>query len=324
MGDAQNTSQPPELSVVVLAYRSADTIANFVKGLSELLDQEEPHWEIILVGNFLKDSGDETPRVVQQIAETHPRIQAITKVKKGMMGWDMQSGLSAATGRHIAVIDGDNQMPYEDVPRVYRKLKDEQLDLVKTYRVQRYDGPYRVLISKVYNALFKFLFPGMLSRDINSKPKIMTREVYKLMNLKSNGWFIDAEIMIQARRLRLHLGEMETVFHSIHNRPSFVKPAAILEFFLNLLWFRLLEFQFWFRPVKPCIRWWKPHERSHEPAPHRSLRQSRPTPGPGTCWPTRNPAPHFNPSQTVGPGRVHGTVRGPARPCIPKHRTGRD
>ena len=51
------------------------------------------------------------------------------------------------------------------------------------------------------------------------------------MDLKSDGWFIDAEIMIQARRLRLKTGEIETVFHSIDSRPYFVKPLSILEFF---------------------------------------------------------------------------------------------
>ena len=88
----------------------------------------------------------------------------------------------------IAVIDGDGQMPAEDVVRVHRLLVDEQLDLAKTHRVQRDDGAYRGLISTVYNGLFRILFPGMGLRDINSKPKVMTREAYHRLDLKSDGW----------------------------------------------------------------------------------------------------------------------------------------
>ena len=77
---------------------------------------------------------------------------------------------------------------------------------------------------------------------MNSKPKIMTREFYEKISLESNGWFIDAEIMILARRLGIKIGETETVFHSMDARPSFVKPLSILEFLGNLLTFRIKEF----------------------------------------------------------------------------------
>ena len=157
------------------------------------------------------------------------------------MGWDMKSGLEAATGRALVVIDGDGQMPCEDVIRVYRKLRDDGMDLAKTFRTQRGDGLYRTTISVVYNIIFNILFPGLKCRDINSKPKIITREVYERMDLKSNGWFIDAEIMIQAGRMNLKIGEVPTVFHQIDYRPSFVKFRSILEFFVNLFWYRFFN-----------------------------------------------------------------------------------
>ncbi len=229
----------PCISIVVLAYRSGEGIHQFVKSLIKSLEEHEPNWEIVLVGNHFADDGDPTPCIVSKIAENHPRIRAVTRIKEGMMGWDMKSGLEAATGETIVVIDGDGQMPFEDVIRVYRKLKDEDLDLVKTFRTQRGDGFYRKTISVVYNIIFNILFPGLNCRDINSKPKIMTRDVYDAMDLNSNGWFIDAEIMIQAGKMNLKIGETPTVFHRINYRPSFVKIRSIWEFSINLIWYRL-------------------------------------------------------------------------------------
>mgnify|MGYP000201531256 CR=1 FL=1 len=63
--------------------------------------------------------------------------------------------LTHAKVESVAVIDGDGQMPFEDVIHVYRKLRDEDLDLVKTYRTERGDGFYRKTISIVYNIIFK-------------------------------------------------------------------------------------------------------------------------------------------------------------------------
>lgn len=235
-------AETPNLSVVVLAYRSAKTISTFVESLISCLDIEEPAWELVLVGNYFEHNGDNTPEVVKDLAKGNPRIRTVTKVKQGMMGWDMKSGLQAASGKVIAVIDGDGQMPAEDVIRVYKKLQEGNFDLAKTYRVQRGDGIYRRIISTVYNVIFQFFFPGLNSRDINSKPKVITRSAYERMDLRSDGWFIDAEIMIQARRMKLKLGEVETVFYSIDSRPSFVKPLSLLEFLCNLIWYRVLEF----------------------------------------------------------------------------------
>ena len=161
----------PNLSVVVLAYRSGEALRGFVDSLIYLLDREEPEWELVLVANHFSGDGDKTPEIVKQLAESNARIKAITQIKKGMMGWDMRSGLEAATGKTLAVIDGDGQMPCEDVIRVYRKLISERLELVKTYRLKRDDGPYRKTISVIYNMIFKTLFPGLMSRDINSNQK---------------------------------------------------------------------------------------------------------------------------------------------------------
>jgi glycosyltransferase involved in cell wall biosynthesis len=232
----------PEISVVVLAYRSATTITNFVDSLVESLEKENMLWEIVLVGNYFEGVGDKTPDVVRGISARDSRIKAVAKIKKGMMGWDMKSGLQIAKGRTLAVIDGDGQMPSSDVIRVYQLMKLNGLDFAKTYRAKRNDGSYRRLISIVYNILFKLLFPGINAWDMNSKPKIMTREFYEKVNLESNGWFIDAEIMIFVRRLRAKVGEVETVFLSMDSRPSFVKPLSILEFLGNLFWYRVKEF----------------------------------------------------------------------------------
>ena len=250
----------PNLSVVVLAYRSGETLRGFVDSLIYLLDREEPEWELVLVANHFSGDGDKTPEIVKQLAESNARIKAITQIKKGMMGWDMRSGLEAATGKTLAVIDGDGQMPCEDVIRVYRKLISERLELVKTYRLKRDDGPYRKTISVIYNMIFKTLFPGLMSRDINSKPKIMTREVYRQMDLHSDGWFVDAEIMILARRMRLEIGELGTEFSCLINRPSFVRISSIFEFLGNLVRFRIMEYGYWFKRNKSVL-----NTRVHEP-----------------------------------------------------------
>ncbi|HEX7772294.1 MAG TPA: glycosyltransferase family 2 protein [Pyrinomonadaceae bacterium] len=227
----------PHFSLVVLCYRSGQSIIPFVERLQRTLSRCNFSWELVLVGNYIEGSDDETPRVVKKLAERADNIRTIIRPKQGMMGWDMRMGLDAARGTYIGVIDGDGQFPSESIIACLLKCELEDLDLTKTYRVIRDDGLYRRIISTVYNAFFSLLF-GFKVRDINSKPKIIRRDKYELLNLESDDWFADAEIVIRARELGLKIGETPVHFSINDNRGSFVKPKAILEFTSNLLKYR--------------------------------------------------------------------------------------
>jgi len=109
--------------------------------------------------------------------------------------------LEAASGRYVVVIDGDAQNPVEDVLRIYALLRDGDYEVMKGRRTIRHDGLYRRTISFGYNAIFRLMFRTWGLWDINGKPKAVTRRALEAMCLRSDDWFIDAEIVIQARRL---------------------------------------------------------------------------------------------------------------------------
>jgi glycosyltransferase involved in cell wall biosynthesis len=238
-------NKTPELSVVVLCYRSGKLARDFVASIVAAFEKNAvSDFEIVLVGNYHPGQDDDTPEVVRRLSEMNPRITFVAEPKPegGMMGWDMRSGLRKARGKYISVIDGDGQMPVGDLVRVFLKIKEEHLDLVKTYRIKRGDSYWRKIMSLGYNVFFKMLFPGFCSSDVNSKPKIIRREKLELFDLKNNGWCVDAEIMIQARRLKFRIGEIPTMFLGLRGtRKSFVRVSAIVEFVRFLLAYRLEE-----------------------------------------------------------------------------------
>src|SRR5690606_31462065 len=115
-------------------------------------------------------------------------------------------------------------------------------DLVKTYRVKRYDGIYRKTLSGLYNFLFKLLYlPGYPLHDVNSKPKVMTRAAYQQLNLSSSDWFTDAEIMIEAMHNQLRIGEVATIFYKNERRKTLVGFDTIIEFTVNLFYYRFFR-----------------------------------------------------------------------------------
>jgi glycosyltransferase involved in cell wall biosynthesis len=232
----------PELSVIVLCYRAGERARQVAASIaSALVRSGIESYQLVLVGNYSEGVRDVTPEVVRELAARDPRIVCSAAVKRGMMGWDMRTGLELAAGDCLAVIDGDGQVAAEDLVRVFRELQRGGYDLVKAARVHRDDGLTRKTISVAFNALFRLLFPGLPVRDVNAKPKVMTRAAYQRLELESDDWFIDAEIMIQARRLGLRIGEVETRFLALTGRRSFINLRTLLEFLGNLARYRLRE-----------------------------------------------------------------------------------
>lgn len=231
----------PQLSVVILCYKAGRQVPHFVAAMKESLDTRNIFYELVLVGNYNAHEAhtDNTPAVVRALAEHDPRIVAVTEEKQGMFGWDVRSGLAHATGNVVAFIDGDGQMPAQDVVRMYDEMLARNADMAQTFRVKRGDGVQRLLISRIYNALLRLLFPKVSVYDANAKPKLFRRAALEQVVLTADDWFIDAEIVIQAAHKKLSVVELPTVFHKNEHRSSFVKAKDLVDFLANLVHYRL-------------------------------------------------------------------------------------
>jgi glycosyltransferase involved in cell wall biosynthesis len=230
----------PDISVIILCYKSEEAARPFVLEMVDILDNRGVQYEIILVANYNagEEHTDTTHIVAKELARENPNIVVVAGEKKGMYGFDVISGLSIAIGNTIAYIDGDGQMPAPDVVRVYDELIKNDVDMAITYRVKRYDSMKRILISRVYNVLLRILFPSVSVYDANAKPKIFTREALEKLDIISNDWFIDPEIVIQASKQHFKIAQIPTVFLKKVYRSSFVNIMTIFEFLRNLFRYR--------------------------------------------------------------------------------------
>jgi glycosyltransferase involved in cell wall biosynthesis len=228
----------PELSAVILCYRAGENVRRVAAGFHSELTASGVPFELILVANY-DDEADPTPAVAAKFAAEHQHVRVLKERKQGAMGWDMRSGLDAATGAFLVAIDGDEQNPFEDVVRAYRLLVDSGVDVVKGRRTSRLDGPLRRLVSTVYNSAFRVMFRTGRLWDINGKPKGLRRSAYERLRLTADDWFVDAEIVLRARDLGMSIAELPVEFRQNRERRSFVDAGTVGEFLKNMARFRI-------------------------------------------------------------------------------------
>ena len=140
--------------MIVLCYESRESLHRVVDPLYEQLEAADIAYELVLVANQWPHRPDPTGQVVEEFAQHHEHVRTVVEPKQGAMGWDMRSGLAAARGDYMVVIDGDAQNPVDDVLKMYRRMKQTGVDVMKGRRIARFDGPYRRAISLDYNLAF--------------------------------------------------------------------------------------------------------------------------------------------------------------------------
>ena len=228
----------PELSVILLGYRAEEHAREVFHPLYEELERDGPPYELILVANHWSDD-DRTPAVAAELARERETVRVVAERKHGAMGWDMRSGLRAAEGSHLVVIDGDGQVPMRYALEAYRTLRQTGAAVVKGRRFVREDGSVRSITSLGFNLAFRLLFGTRGLWDINGRPKGLTRDAYERLALTTDDWFTDAEILLKAREQRLPVAEFPVRFLRNEVRGSFVGLGTVWEFVRNMVRWRL-------------------------------------------------------------------------------------
>jgi glycosyltransferase involved in cell wall biosynthesis len=230
---------PPELSVVLLCYRAEEELAHVAGDLHAELDAAGVSYELVLVANYWPGRADRTPECAEAFAREHENVVVVAEAKRGHMGWDLRSGLEIAGGDHLVYLDGDGQVPAAAALDVYWTLEQTGADVAKGRRHLREDGSVRSLTSLGFNALFRVLFGTQGLWDVNGQPKGLTRAAYERLDLRTDDWFTDAEILLKARALGLEIVEVPVHFLARRAKSSHVGLDTVWEFLVNMIRWRL-------------------------------------------------------------------------------------
>jgi glycosyltransferase involved in cell wall biosynthesis len=154
-------------------------------------------YEIIIVDDA---STDDTAVIAGRIAKDDPRVVLVRHPENRKLGGAMKSGFSAATGDVVLYTDADLPFDMHDVHKAMRLLRYYDADVVSAYRFDRTgEGYVRTIYSFFYNMMVRILF-GVRMRDINFAFKLCRSRIFEHVTLKSEGSFIDAELVVKAQK----------------------------------------------------------------------------------------------------------------------------
>lgn len=216
------------LSVIAPCYNEEGNLRELVNRLQNAFRKKDIAGEIILVND---GSTDNTASVVDKFSREHPNVVAVHHRRNlGIVaGW--KSGLQAARGDLVCLIDADLQNLPEDVCRLFRELHLSGADIVQGYRssVGRLrDSRYG--LSKGLNLILNACF-SMRLRDNKSGFIICRRDVLAdLLRHRFKYHYFQSLIMVAAKSKGYTIREVETLFESRLVGKSFISrfPALLI------------------------------------------------------------------------------------------------
>ena len=165
----------------------------------ELIETGEiADYELIIVDDA---STDATPRIADELAANDRHVKVVHHPVNRKLGGAMKTGFAAATGELVLYTDADLPFDMSEIAKACRVMRLYESDIVSAYRHDRTgEGSLRLVYTFFYNTLIRRLF-GVRMRDINFAFKLCRRSIFEHISLVSEGSFIDAELIIRAKKL---------------------------------------------------------------------------------------------------------------------------
>jgi glycosyltransferase involved in cell wall biosynthesis len=167
-----------------------------------VLSGEIGTYEIVIVDDA---STDATPQLADALAAQDPHIRVVHHEVNRKLGGSIKSGFAAARGELVLYTDADLPFDMAEVAKAVRLMRIYDADLVSAYRFDRTgEGPLRFVYSYLYNHLVRVVL-GVRLRDVNFAFKLVRQDVLERAPLRSEGSFIDVELLARAERLGYHV-----------------------------------------------------------------------------------------------------------------------
>ena len=224
----------PTLSIIVPVFNEAESLPLTVAAIFQELGADTDFLELVLVDD---GSRDQTVEIAQQLRAAEPRIRLVKHDRNRGLGAAIRTGLAAAEGELMLYTDADLPFDFKLIPDLLALAQPNHI--VIGCRNNRGEGGRRWLLSKGYNLLCRLAL-GVWVKDINFACKLLPRKAVRRMNLYAEGSFIDAEMLLECRRLGYDIAQLpmtyypRTVGESTLSRPRVVR--VILEEMIRYFW----------------------------------------------------------------------------------------
>ena len=169
-----------DLSLVIPLLNEQNSLEELVIKISSVVKKLELNYEIILIDDGSKD---DSWKSIIEITSSNKNVKALRFLKNYGKSQALSAGFKASKGDVIITMDADLQDDPNEIPELYRLVKEEKFDLVSGWKKVRHDSYFSKNIpSKVFNWAAR-VTSGIKLNDFNCGIKAYKKDLINQIKL---------------------------------------------------------------------------------------------------------------------------------------------
>jgi len=173
------SNYPKDISVVIPLYNEDESLPELEIWIREVMLKHGFSYEVIFVDD---GSTDNSWNVIEKLAAQNSNIHAIRFNRNYGKSAGLNVGFKAAKGEVVITMDADLQDSPDEIPALYKMIKEDGYHLVSGWKKKRYDPLSKTIPTKLYNAAARFM-SGIQLNDFNCGLKAYQNRVIKSVDV---------------------------------------------------------------------------------------------------------------------------------------------
>ena len=165
-----------DISVVVPLYNEAESLPELAAWIERVMKENNFTYEVIFVND---GSTDDSWDVICRLATENPAIKGVAFRRNYGKSPALNTGFSRAQGDVVITMDADLQDSPDEIPELYRMIREDGYDLVSGYKKKRYDPLSKTIPTKLFNATARKVSGIHNLHDFNCGLKAYRNKVVK-------------------------------------------------------------------------------------------------------------------------------------------------
>ncbi len=168
-----------DISIVVPLYNEEESLPELTSWIAQVMADHNFSYEILYVDD---GSTDRSWAVIEQLKLEYSAIKGVKFRRNYGKSAALNVAFEAAQGDVVITMDADLQDSPDEIPALYKRIKEEKYDLVSGWKKKRYDPITKTIPTKLFNAATRKM-SGIHLNDFNCGLKAYRKEVVKTIEV---------------------------------------------------------------------------------------------------------------------------------------------
>lgn len=169
-----------DISIVIPLLNEQNSLEELSSSVSSVINDLNLKYEIILIDD---GSTDNSWKIISKICLKNQHIKGIRFLKNFGKSQALSADFKACNGDVVITMDADLQDDPNEIPELYKKINEDNFDLVSGWKKVRYDSIiFKNFPSKIFNWAAR-ITSGLKLNDFNCGIKAYKKEVIQKVKL---------------------------------------------------------------------------------------------------------------------------------------------